>query len=108
MNYQKLISDSVKNVVDFVKEYSRSQKSLWQKVPWLANQANGRTGFSDDFRLTATEGMWTLNNNLCVDLEDGDILDRYFWIVHKEKKEPLYSYILSLAANNLNNLDAVS
>jgi hypothetical protein len=42
-----LLKASVRHLVADLKVYVQAQKETWQKVPWLALEADGRTGYSD-------------------------------------------------------------
>lgn len=44
-----------------LRQFCRDQKTLWQQVPWMALQADGRTGWSEDFARAYRDGFWTIN-----------------------------------------------
>lgn len=69
---------------------SRAQVDLWRQIPWLALQADGRTGHLDDYASAFYSGYWRLSQGpntswsgagvdtgVCVDLETGELVDSY-------------------------------
>jgi len=53
---------SAKNtLVLLVCTYVDRQKALWRKVPWLALQADGRTGYLGHFSVAYSNGLWCLS-----------------------------------------------
>lgn len=44
----KSLEEIASEYVEGLREYSRSQVELWKKIPWLALQAEGISGFSDE------------------------------------------------------------
>src|SRR3989344_4154609 len=55
-----------------IEEYSISQKELWQQIPYLYLEANGRTGWSSD--IPYTEKALQVSESVCVDLRTGTLL----------------------------------
>ncbi len=43
-----------------IREYVRLQLKSWQRVPWLALQADGRGGYSDDYGKAYKYGLWPI------------------------------------------------
>lgn len=82
---EKIIQKYTKSLLKLPKDirsYSHSQKDLWQKVPYLALEVDGKFGFNEIYRLAYEEGYWVLCHNESkplivhnlVDLETGDII----------------------------------
>ena len=76
------IAAGIDNLVVEVRAWCRSQASLWQQLPYLALQANGRTEFSGRLSTCHNKGLWFLEvqsidwNFICaVDCETGEIID---------------------------------
>lgn len=76
---------SAEQVVETVRDYARSQKKFWQKIPLLALEADGRKGFSDNYSRAYKSGFWALNGSIngghysvYVDLATGELVDSYF------------------------------
>lgn len=43
--------------------YSKSQVELWRKVPWLALQADGRSGAMGSFERAYRDGIWAIDGS---------------------------------------------
>ncbi len=59
---------------------SRAQVDLWRQVPWLALQADGRSGYLDKYSYAYFYGYWELERGCCgvsVDLETGELMSSY-------------------------------
>ena len=74
------IGSSKRCLVSLVRSYAEEQKELWQKVPWLALQANGRDGYSDHYSIAYGSGMWSVgpegsNYTDFVDCATGKLVD---------------------------------
>jgi len=53
---------SAKNTLTLmIHTYAESQKELWRKVPWLALQADGRTGYLDHWSIAYSNGLWCIS-----------------------------------------------
>lgn len=84
MNPLEILADAVK-IVENIQGYSREQKKLWQRIPSLALEADGRTGFSDAYSMAYHKGFWALNAgieedgcySICVDLATGELVQAY-------------------------------
>jgi hypothetical protein len=81
MKKSNIISDA-SNLVKKIREYSRSQKELWQQVPWLALEADGRTGWG--YSRCYNDGLLELDAcksdgryQALVDLATGDIINAF-------------------------------
>lgn len=67
--------------IEALRQYCREQKSLWQQVPWMALQADGRTGWSESYARAYESGYWTLERVMVhsyyvgfVDLATGELV----------------------------------
>ncbi|HBM45670.1 MAG: hypothetical protein UT05_C0004G0025 [Parcubacteria group bacterium GW2011_GWF2_38_76] len=71
-----------RELAETIREFCRSQKDLWQLVPNLALEADGRGGYLSLYSAAYTDGYWILNYcrpnqqyyRLAVDLLNGDIV----------------------------------
>ena len=74
-------------IVGAVRKTSRDQVDLWRQVPWLALQADGRTGYLDKYSYAYYYGFWDLDvtsstdllgisdvSGITVDLETGELM----------------------------------
>lgn len=68
-------------LIEDIKKYSEAQSELWQQIPWWANQADGRSGFSDNYNRAFNLGFWPLRGStesgyypIFVDLENGKLV----------------------------------
>ena len=75
---------SAKKIVEEISNYSKSQKNLWQKIPLLALEADGISGFNDNYSRAYREGFWALEGSIdengysiYVDLSSGELIDAY-------------------------------
>jgi hypothetical protein len=66
-------------------EHVKSQVEQWKLVPWLALQADGRTGHLDRYSMAFYHGYWTLYSSSSgglyrawVDLDSGELVNP-FW-----------------------------
>ena len=80
-NKEKEILKICKELAEKIREISKSQKELWQLVPNLCLEANGRGGYSDHYQWAYTSGYWALGSSndgymyqLAIDLITGDIV----------------------------------
>lgn len=60
MNIQQLTTFRG-DYIDALRQFCREQKSLWQQVPWMALQADGRTGWSESYARAYKSGYWTID-----------------------------------------------
>lgn len=105
----KKLSASTKELVNLTRELSKSQKRIWQQVPFLALQADGRTGYSDQYSRAYRQGYWAVEStvhggsySVYVDLETGELVSAF-----DPRKEARDEEVLMIASNP-NQLDAVS
>jgi hypothetical protein len=66
-----------------IRDYCQSQKELWNKIPWLALQANGRGGYCDEYSRNYRLGIIALGSgssggcyNYFIDLATGGLVGR--------------------------------
>lgn len=77
------IAEQKNRLVGVIRQYSRDQASLWQQVPNLALEADGRSGYNDTYSQAYREKTWpVLQQNggygryeAFVDLNTGEIID---------------------------------
>ena len=81
VNAWRIRTEADKVIFD-IRELSRRQKDLWQRVPYLALQADGRSGYSDNYSRAYREGYWALDASVrsglysvYVDLENGKLVN---------------------------------
>lgn len=101
------IKQVMRNLAERVKRFSENERDLWQKVPYLALQADGRSGYSDQYSRAYDQGFWAIHSSavngyyrVYVDLETGRLADPSNLI-----KTPCDEDIITLAAH-LDELDA--
>ena len=78
------IRSGTKELVSKIREFARMQKDLWQRVPYLALQADGRTGHNDQHGRAFGQGYWAIGASsergcytVCVDLETGELVSAF-------------------------------
>lgn len=81
-NIVESIRDQEYLLEDRIRQYSRSQRETWRKVPYLALLADGRGNFNELYSLAYQEGYWALcSSNVygdyqaAVKLYTGEIID---------------------------------
>lgn len=96
-------------LAEAIRVYCREQREWWQRVPYLALQADGRDGFDGRSRAAYTTGYWALlhmekhqYNDVDVDLATGELVHAY-----DHPKSAGDEAVLLLAAK-LQELDAVA
>lgn len=117
---KKKIQQLKNDLVDKIKEYSRSQQKQWQQVPYLALQADGRSGFNDNYSRVYYTGYWAMESSVhngdyhvYVDLATGNLVNAYHASssvcifdadIPKESKQILADddEIIALALDDLN------
>lgn len=78
------IKKTARELIEKIKSYSRSQKEEWQKVPYLALEADGRGGYSGQLSAAYELGIWMIDywychgdNPLAIDCTNGEIIRFY-------------------------------
>ena len=73
-----------KSIVQKINEYSVSQKVFWQRIPYLALEADGRTGFDENLNRAYSEGRWVIEGSsqhgyyrIMVDLATGKLVNPF-------------------------------
>jgi hypothetical protein len=71
-------------LVTAVRDFARGQVAEWRKVPHLALEADGRTGFNDNHSRAYRQGVWAVLSSVrdrsyavYVDLATGELIDAY-------------------------------
>ena len=79
---KELVKASALEIVKDIRDFSVFQKDLWQRVPWLALEADGRTGFLDKYSCAYDSGFWQLDGSIknghyqiYIDLATGELID---------------------------------
>lgn len=97
-------------LVEMIREYSRGQKELWQLVPNLALEADGRTGYG--FQRVYGQGVLALQSTIFsgsytvyVDLATGDLVSPITFHDQGELDLALDTNVLRVLAR-LDELDA--
>lgn len=55
---------AVKDLVKMIRKISEEQIDLWQQIPYLALQADGRTGYSDNYARAYHYGYWAIQSSV--------------------------------------------
>jgi len=81
MHVQRLAIER-ESIIQEIRDYVRDQKDLWAQIPYLALQANGRTGFSDNFSRAHDLGYWAIKASvrngyyeIYIDCAIGELVD---------------------------------
>ncbi len=112
MNFRQVsreVDADVVVLVSRVTEFSRRQKALWQKIPFLALSANGRSGYSDQYSRAYGQGYWAVEASVSdgeycvyVDLETGKLVNA------TDPRRPAKAEDVLRIARSLDQLDAAS
>jgi len=69
-------------IVKGIRDYSKQQRNVWQRVPLLALNADGITGYSDIYSRAYNQGFWALEGSInsgkyriFVDLATGELVN---------------------------------
>lgn len=86
-----------------IRNYTEAQKEFWQKVPWLALQADGRTGHLDHWSIAYSNGLWCIspsgqNYTEFVDCATGKLVDGQLKELAEGRLLPLASRLQVLDA----------
>ena len=57
---KRTLGADVSSLAEELRMFSKAQKELWQRVPWLALQADGRSGYSDGYAFAYHKGLWRI------------------------------------------------
>ena len=58
------LETKVKELDELIRTYTRSEKELWQLVPYLALQADGRSGYSSQYAVAYQKGLWIIEHSV--------------------------------------------
>ena len=102
------IKNRTKDLANLVREYSRSQKELWQQVLLLALEAQGKKYSLDNYNRALKEGYWGVCETATaygkywayVDLETGELVNPY------EKTRLAPDKVVLRLAGSVRELDA--
>jgi len=64
-----------KKMASQLRDYVKTNKENWQKIPYLALQADGRNGFNSRLSTAYEYGLWKIDSSTYVDLQDAEIVD---------------------------------
>jgi len=84
---QSEIQIALATALSKLREYSQAQKGMWQMIPWLALQADGRHGRSRNYTYTYRTGCWPIVGlpRVAIDCATGEFVDTFHG--NKEIKE---------------------
>ncbi|SRR6266481_4936408 len=95
------VSKCKKELARAIQAYAKSQKKLWQQIPYLALQADGQLGFSETYQVAYAQGYWTIERNLLyLDCATGKLVD------HPKTKRLATDSSVILASTFVHALDA--
>ena len=72
------LNQQLDSLAELLRAYCRSQKELWQQVPYWALEADGVFGYSSKLNLCYKEGLWEVVGTYClyVDCETGELVNQ--------------------------------
>jgi hypothetical protein len=71
------ISADAQELVNKVRQYSREQRTQWNHVPFWALEADGRDGYTEDYKRAYSHGLWNIDNTVAIDLESGELVQKH-------------------------------
>ncbi|MFA6603755.1 MAG: hypothetical protein WCT10_02840 [Patescibacteria group bacterium] len=112
---KKAIEKTTADLAESIRAYARSQKEQWRLVPWLALEADGRSGYLDNYSRAYNLGVWALDAsrsdggyNIYVDLATGELIRAGMFHWDQGKPTPASDReVLALAAH-IKELDAAA
>lgn len=111
MNRQTIERDTAA-LVRGIREFARSQVETWRRVPYLALEADGRSGFSDNYARAYRQGVWAVEASVrdgsytvYVDLATGDLVNPFSFHEQARCVDAYDSHVLALATS-IDQLDA--
>lgn len=112
--YKQTIERDTAALVRTIREYVRSQAETWQLVPYLALEADGRSGYSDNYARAYRQGVWAIESSardgsytVYVDLATGELVNPFSFHEQARCVDAYDSHVLALATN-LDQLDAAA
>ena len=102
------IREAQVELAERIREFVRSKKESWQKVPIVALMADGRTGYRDQYRFAYESGYWNLGGYAsAVDLATGELITLHGVVGTMNPTLSSDDHVIQYAAN-LDDLDAES
>ncbi len=77
MSTSQPIQESLKALATDIRQYCTDQAELWQQVPNLMLEADGRTGYADSAPICYLYGLWQVNRAISVDCATGRLVYRH-------------------------------
>ena len=81
---KKLIARNAELLALGIRDYVKSQVDTWKLVPHLALEADGRSGFSDNYARAYRQGVWAIEASVrngsytvYVDLASGELVNPF-------------------------------
>lgn len=85
LSFLMVIIEDRKGIAEEIRKAVAIQKDLWQKIPWLALEADGRIGFSSKYACAYERGYLQLEASkingryrVYLDLDTGELFDAFF------------------------------
>ncbi len=112
MNQDDIVTKA-EELIKSIRNHSKEQKGLWQRIPHLALEADGKlgSGFKDYYSWAYNNGCWALASTISrghycvlVDLATGELVDAD--CASRRKFKPAKDYDVLRLALNLDKLDA--
>ncbi|MFA6603754.1 MAG: hypothetical protein WCT10_02835 [Patescibacteria group bacterium] len=110
---KKAIEKTTADLAESIRAYARSQKEQWQLVPWLALEADGRSGYLDNYSRAYNLGVWALRATsshgcylIYVDLATGELVQSYTFHNTRGKLVTASDREVLVLATHLEELDA--
>lgn len=99
------LKDLNKDLINAFRAHLKDQKELWELVPDLCLEAEGKTGFQDDTWMIVEERIFPFGN-MEIDLRNGNLV---YWDYRERKKKPASDYMVSgLDFNELEGFSALN
>ncbi|KKR76692.1 MAG: hypothetical protein UU21_C0005G0018 [Candidatus Levybacteria bacterium GW2011_GWA2_40_8] len=74
-NQGRVLREPRAALVEDIREYIRRQRALWNQIPNLALEANGRDGYLDHYSYAYHYKLWDIDDGrMAIDLKTGEIL----------------------------------
>lgn len=92
-----------------VRDYCESQVEVWRTIPWLALQADGRSGYNGNLARAYHWGHWALESSIgryggysgFVDLANGRLIDVYPGADMDEEREARDNVVMGLTPEDI-------
>lgn len=113
MNRQTIERDAAA-LVRGIREYAKSQVEDWRRIPYLALEADGRSGYSDNYARAYRQGVWAVEASardgsytVYVDLATGELVNPFSFHEQARCVDAYDSHVLALATS-IGQLDAAA